>query len=130
MLDKLIQEFKDRFFQTVRVPVEVHSQSGNFPATWDGIEGTSLSFSLDRFHPDPEGQDAVVEIRVPFWKEPLQFSGKLMQKRMVRSRSSERITDTVLIFESQLTELLKKHLPKIELSEPARQKVGESKGRL
>ncbi|WP_010569993.1 hypothetical protein [Leptospira broomii] len=115
VFDKIVQEFKDRFFQTVRVPVKVHSKSGNFPATWEGIEGTSLSLTLDRFHPEPDGQTATIELRVPFWKEPILFSGKLLQKRVVRSKSSERITDTVLIFESELTEFLKKNLPKFDL---------------
>ncbi|TGK19241.1 hypothetical protein EHO61_07160 [Leptospira fluminis] len=116
--DRLVREFKDRFFQTVKVPVEVHSESGHFPATWAGIEGTSLSLTLDRFHPEPEGQNATLELRVPFWKDPILFSGKLLQKKMVRSKSPERITDTVLIFESELTEFLKKNLPKFDLKIP------------
>ncbi|EMK01904.1 MULTISPECIES: hypothetical protein [unclassified Leptospira] len=118
ILDKIVQEFKNRFFETVKVPVQVHSSSGDFQATWEGIEGTALSFTLDRFHPDPEGSNAVIEIRVPFWKEPLLFSGKLLDKRVVKSKSSERITDTVLVFESELSEFLKKNLPKIDLTLP------------
>ncbi|TGJ99383.1 hypothetical protein EHO59_16100 [Leptospira semungkisensis] len=119
ILDKIVQEFKNRFFETVKVPVQVHSASGDFPATWEGIEGTALSFTLDRFHPDPEeGTNAVIEIRVPFWKEPLLFSGKLLDKKMVRSKSPERITDTVLVFESELSDFLKKNLPKINLTLP------------
>ncbi|GBF37374.1 MULTISPECIES: hypothetical protein [Leptospira] len=118
ILDKIVQEFKNRFFETVKVPVQVHSSSGDFQATWEGIEGTALSFTLDRFHPDPEGSNAVIEIRVPFWKEPLLFSGKLLDKKVVKSKSSERITDTVLVFESELSEFLKKNLPKIDLTLP------------
>ncbi|PKA15078.1 hypothetical protein CH363_14530 [Leptospira haakeii] len=118
ILDKIVQEFKTRFFETVKVPVQVHSSSGDFQATWEGIQGTALSFTLDRFHPDPEGSNAVIEIRVPFWKEPLLFSGKLLDKKVVKSKSSERITDTVLVFESELSEFLKKNLPKIDLTLP------------
>lgn len=116
LLDKIVQEFKNKFFETVKVPVQVHSSSGDFPATWEGIEGTDLSFTLDRFHPEPDGTNAVIEIKVPFWKDPLFFSGKLKDKKMVRSKTPERITDTVLVFESELTEFLKKNLPKIDLS--------------
>ncbi|TGJ98527.1 hypothetical protein EHQ53_02050 [Leptospira langatensis] len=119
ILDKIVQEFKNRFFETVKLPVQVHSSSGDFPATWEGIEGTALSFTLDRFHPDPaEGTNAVIEIKVPFWKDPLLFSGKLLDKKVVRSKSPERITDTVLVFESELSDFLKKNLPKIDLTLP------------
>ncbi len=116
LLDKIVQEFKNKFFEAVKVPVQVHSSSGDFPATWEGIDGTSLSFTLDRFHPEPDGMNAIIEIRVPFWKDPLLFSGKLLDKKVVRSKSPERITDTVLVFESELSEFLKKNLPKIDLA--------------
>ncbi|TGK37613.1 hypothetical protein EHQ12_09235 [Leptospira gomenensis] len=118
MLEKMIEDWKDSVkesVKSVRVPLEVHSKTGNYSAEIGGWEGTSMSLNLERFNSDSVGEAATLEIKIPFWKEPILLHGTITEKKIVRSKSQERITDNVLLFESDAITLIKKFLPKLPL---------------
>ncbi|MBW0434402.1 hypothetical protein [Leptospira yasudae] len=115
MLEKMIEDFKDSVkesVKSVRIPLEVHSKTGNYSAEIGGWEGTSMSLNLGRFNSDSVGESATLEVRIPFWKDPILLHGTITEKKIVRSKSQERITDNVLLFESDAIGLVKKFLPK------------------
>ncbi|EKR64572.1 MULTISPECIES: hypothetical protein [Leptospira] len=112
MFEKMIEDFKDSVKESVRIPLEVHSKTGNYSAEIGGWEGTSMSLNLGRFNSDSVGESATLEVRIPFWKDPILLHGTITEKKIVRSKSLERMTDHVLLFESDAIGLVKKFLPK------------------
>lgn len=46
MFEKMIEDFKDSVKESVRIPLEVHSKTGNYSAEIGGWEGTSMSLNL------------------------------------------------------------------------------------
>ncbi|EMO56257.1 hypothetical protein LEP1GSC161_2992 [Leptospira santarosai str. CBC1416] len=115
MFEKMIEDFKDSVKESVRIPLEVHSKTGNYSAEIGGWEGTSMSLNLERFNSDPVGESATLEVRIPFWKDPILLHGTITEKKIVRSKSQERMTDNVLLFESDAIGLVKKFLPKFPM---------------
>ncbi|EKP05146.1 hypothetical protein LEP1GSC018_2719 [Leptospira kirschneri str. 2008720114] len=118
MLEKIIEDFKDSVkesVKSVRIPLEVHSKTGNYSAEIGGWEGTSMSLNLERFNLDSVGEPATLEVKIPFWKDPILLHGTITEKKIVRSRSQNRMTDNVLLFESDAIGLVKKFLPKFPL---------------
>lgn len=111
----MIEDLKDSVkesVKSVRLPLEIHSKTGNYSAEIGGWEGTSMSLNLERFSPDLVGESATLEIKIPFWKDPICINGTITEKKIVRSKSLDRITDNVLLFESDAIALVKKFLPK------------------
>ncbi|AXR61095.1 hypothetical protein [Leptospira mayottensis] len=115
MFEKMIEDFKDSVKESVRIPLEVHSKTGNYSAEIGGWEGTSMSLNLGRFNSDSVGESATLEVRIPFWKDPILLHGTITEKKIVRSKSLERMTDNVLLFESDAIGLVKKFLPKFPM---------------
>ncbi len=118
MLEKIIEDFKDSVkesVKSVRIPLEVHSKTGNYSAEIGGWEGTSMSLNLERFNLDSVGEAATLEVKIPFWKDPILLHGTITEKKIVRSKSQNRMTDNVLLFESDAIGLVKKFLPKFPL---------------
>ncbi|MDV6235276.1 hypothetical protein CH379_006510 [Leptospira ellisii] len=118
MLEKMIEDWKDSVkesVKSVRLPLEIHSKTGNYSAEIGGWEGTSMSLNLERFNSDAVGESATLEIKIPFWKEPILIHGTITEKKIVRSKSQDRITDNVLLFESDAIGVVKKFLPKFPL---------------
>lgn len=114
----MIEDFKDSVkesVKSVRIPLEVHSKTGNYSAEIGGWEGTSMSLNLERFNSDFIGEPATLEVRIPFWKDPILLHGTITENKIVRSKSQERMTDNVLLFESDAIGLIKKFLPKFSV---------------